>query len=229
MLIEGSILMVNLKDLIQKLSSLKSKLKNGNISLLDEHFQDLFIDLKGLITPQELPESIGVMQDGVFMLEKKIEEFERYISFLNKKDLIFNFIENCKDDGELAQVLLSNYEIPISMPHFSSGFLIESYVKLVENKKSRKSDINITHPEDYSPHETELPNAFDEPFREQMITYFNTIRATLPLSLDDLLNENLDVSEYYENFTYILHLIQKDYLTYNKNDEKVYDNSEVNP
>ena len=97
------------------------------------------------------------------------------------------------------------------------SFLTKSFERLVLNKKS--SNLNIIFKDKpilANLDIRELPE-IDKPYKMKMFEYLNSIHPILPGTLDDLINNNHSIDVYYENFSYILHLLQLGYLSFTKN------------
>ena len=61
-----------------------------------------------------------------------------------------------------------------------------------------------------------------------MFEYLKSIRQILPATLNNLTNNVHSIDVYYESFSYILHLLQLGYLTYNKPSKQFFLNENKN-
>jgi hypothetical protein len=174
----------------------------------------------------ELDIGLHIMDNGTLMLGQKVEEIKKFIFFLTQKDQILNFLSNTEDDDHLASMLTSKWRVPIILPALSSQFLSESWSKLVEHKsqKERVDDLKF-HPDLPEKTQDVYINA-DQPFDVQMVSFLNSIASKLPATLDKLLEDDTTGDDYFEHFSYILHLLQCDYLTFDKN-SKIFQKSSV--
>ncbi|NGX49404.1 MAG: hypothetical protein K940chlam5_01002, partial [Candidatus Anoxychlamydiales bacterium] len=59
-------------------------------------------------------------------------------------------------------------------------------------------------------------------FTEKMMDFFNSIKDKLPCSYDDVFEDEKIQSKLFENFVYLLHLIQLNKIKYEKNTNTLY-------
>lgn len=173
------------------------------------------MELKDLISPNDLDLGISIMKNGTLMLGHKIDEVKRFINFLTQKDQIFQYLTKSASDQQLEMLLSKVWHSPIQLPFLSLNHLNEAWIRLVSNKADRQQKAV-----------TELPmidektiaslTDFRDPFEDQMQTYLTTISSTLPASLEDILGDYGDSNLYFEQFSFILHLLQDGYLYFNK-------------
>ena len=62
----------------------------------------------------------------------------------------------------------------------------------------------------------------EQKFTEKMNNYFNHIKSRLPCSFDEIFENEQDQIKVYENFVYILHLLQLGKLKYQKETNFLY-------
>ncbi len=209
--------MSQLISLLERISFLKNQVLIGKKSLLDEDLESLFVEFKNLISESELETSIQIMNNGTIILEHKLEELRGFISLISQKNQILEYFKNSSSDEALAKIFNKIWQSPLSLPHFSLSFLTKSFERLVLNKKS--SNLNIIFKDKpilANLDIRELPE-IDKPYKMKMFEYLNSIHPILPGTLDDLINNNHSIDVYYENFSYILHLLQLGYLSFTKN------------
>ncbi len=214
--------MSKLISLLERISFLKNQVLLGKKSLLDEDLESLFIEFKDLISESELETSIQIMNDGTIILEKKLEELRDFISIISQKNQILEYLKNSSSDEAFSKILNIIWQSPLLLPHFSLSFLTKSFERLVLNKKSSNLGIFFKDkPNLASPDIRELPE-IDKPYKIKMFEYLNSIQPILPTTLEGLLNKNLFIDDYYKYFSYILHLLQLGYLTYNKSSKQFF-------
>ncbi len=212
--------MSKLISLLERISFLKNQVLIGKKSLLDEDLESLFVEFKDLISESELETSIQIMDNGTMILEKKLEELRDFISIISQKNQILEYLKNSSSDDSFAKILNKIWQSPLLLPHFSLSFLMKSFERLVLNKKSSNLEIFFKDkPILGSPDIRELPE-IDKPYKMKMFGYLNSIRPVLPATLDDLINKDHSIDVYYENFSYILHLLQLGFLSFTKSNQR---------
>ena len=212
--------MSKLISLLERISFLKNQVLMGKKALLDEDLESLFIEFKDLISESELETSIQIMDNGTIILEQKLEELRNFILNISQKNQILEYLKNSSSDESFTIILNKIWQTPLLLPHFSQSFLMKSFEQLVLNKKSSNLEIFFKDkPILGSPDIRELPE-IDKPYKMKMFGYLNSIRLLLPATLDDLINKNHPIDVYYENFSYILHLLQLGFLSFTKSNQR---------
>ena len=220
--------MSKLISLLERIRFLKNQVLIGKKSLLDEDLESLFVEFKDLISESELETSIQIMNDGTIILEQKLEELRDFISLISQKNQILEYLKNSSSDESFAKILNKIWQSPLLLPHFSLSFLTKSFERLVLNKKSTNLGVFFKDkPILASPDIRELPE-IDKPYKIKMFEFLNSIRPIFPATLDDLLNKDHSIDIYFEYFSYILHLLQLGYLTYNKSSKQFFLNENKN-
>jgi len=213
--------MSKLISLLERISFLKNQVLLGKKSLLDEDLESFFVELSESVSENEIETSIQIMDNGTIILEQKLEELRDFISLISQKNQILEYLKNSSSNESFPKILNKIWQSPLLLPHFSLSFLTKSFDKLVLNKKSSNFGIIFKDkPILASPDIRELPE-IDKPYKIKMFEYLNSIRPILPATLEGLLNKNHSIDDYYEYFSYILHLLQLGYLSYN-NSSKIF-------
>ena len=216
--------MSKLISLLERISFLKNQVILGKKSLLDEDLESLFVELSESVSENELETSIQIMDNGTIILEKKLDELRDFITIISQKNQILEYLRKNSSDESFAKILNKIWQSPLLLPHFSQSFLMKSFDKLVLNKKSNNLGIIFKDkPFLGSPDIRELPE-IDKPYIMKMFGYLNSIRPILPATLDDLIEKSHPIDVYYENFSYILHLLQLGFLSFTKSNQR-FDNT----
>jgi hypothetical protein len=217
---DSSNLFHSLHELYLKTSELKVQMLKGEISLINEDLKSIFNELQQNIQPSELETAVLIMDDGTVMLEKKLEEINRFIYNLIEKDSILNYLKKSSDD-QLADNLKAFWQFPFKIHHFSIKFLQESWSRLIGNRHPRTrnqipqiTDINTEQLTDF------ISNA-NEPFEEQMHAFYSSIYSKLPCNVSDLFSMVQSIDQYFEYFSYFLHLLHNGLLIYDKENQTV--------
>lgn len=207
--------MPDLSSLLAKTTKLKDRIELDHISLIEEDLKSIFVELKKLISPNDLDLGISVMQNGTLMLEQKVEEVKRFISYLTQKDQIFQFITSSASDHHLATILSQVWHEPITFPAISLDYLDENWTKLVKNKIIRQQK-PIQELSTIEAKPVGMITDFSDPFEEQMLKYLKHIISKLPATMEEILGQFDNSDHYFEQFSFTLHLLQEGYLYFDK-------------
>ncbi len=208
--------MTDLDELYSRVSELKRKVALGETSLIDEELQSYFHQLSSLISPDKLERGLTILQDSTIVLEQKFEAIQLYIQELLNSDRVIGYLNSHPPDAELAGMLENVMVDPVLFPQLSLAFLDDAYSKLVSHKplisRARliQSDILVTEKN------VEFLSDPEDPFERRMMDYYSEISAHLPATIDKLLQVSSTKDDYFEHFSFILHLLQNGILWYEK-------------
>ena len=168
------------------------------------------------------------MDNGTIILEQKLEELRQFISFVSQKNKMLLFFKKNPPEEIFSEILKKTWCSPLFLPQFSQIFLIKSYEKLVLKKNRRKYENTIERiPFLEEPGKLDLPE-MDKPFKIKMLEYFRRINSILPATLELILSDDESNENYYENFSYLLHLLKLGFLTYNNTSKQFFFNENKN-
>lgn len=208
-----------LQQLYEKTQILKHQWTTGQVTLIDQNIGEIFEELRKSVEPQELETGVAVMENGTLFLGEKIHEINQFIAHLIEREKILEVLKDASD-SQLNSLLMQCWTQNITIPHLSVNFLLQSYTHLVSHKSLRKkvilpsiSDLPIEH--------SEIGMESGEPFEVQMNAYFAQIQPKLPCNLPRLFQNATNPTQYYELFSFFLHLLHKGLIYYNKNTKLV--------
>lgn len=206
----------NLQSLLLRTKEMREKLRAGEISLLNSDLKFIFQELQQFILPNALELSLEVMDNGTTILGQKLEQVHRFVSQLLEKEMALVYLKEHPSDEELHDRLMRVWHQPMQLPHSSIPFLIESWNRLIHNKKARQlRPLPSLNSSSMGVHNQITIDAQD-PFETQMFAYFESIKNILPCPIDKLFSSVKTSLEYFEYFSYFLHLLQLGYLSFNK-------------
>jgi hypothetical protein len=200
--------------LLKRTQELLQRIDSDQETLLEEDLLAIFLELQELISPNDLKTGLSVLENGTLLLGRKIDEVKRFILYLTEKDQIIQYLETRASDEELADIFNKVWHMPVILPQVSVSFFSESWMKLVSNKTQPTPFV----PSEIAPIMEKQPILLagnTELFEVSMNIFLNEIKMKLPASIDTLLEGILSQEVYFEQFSFILHLLQGGYLSYN--------------
>ena len=208
----------SLKELKDRTETLREMLNRGEISLLEEDLKKIFTELKVHLQSKNisLTKGIQIMESGTELLDNKIDELTTLISILTREDHVIEFLESFESDTDLKRILNTFWRDPIRLPQFSLGFLKKSYERLVTNKPQRQSNVLDLMKEDFDEKPINVVENNEFEFQHQIEQYLYSIQNKFPNTLEQILEDDTEGDEYFDHFSYILHLLQNNYLIFDK-------------
>ena len=202
--------------LLTRTRELRDRIQNNEGSMMEVDLKTIFFELKKELSPSDLELGLQIMDNGTHILERKLEEITQFIVFLTERDKILSFLKRGPSEIQLARLLKPAWMAPFRFPHFSLKFLTKSWDQLVGRKPDRGAGSKFEHPSLTDKEPPEIIDSFEEPYEDQMLGYFKEISHLFPATMEEILASDGADENYFEHFSYILHLLQGGYLQFEK-------------
>ena len=126
---------------------------------------------------------------------------------------MFNYLNSKPEDSEIYQLLEECWREPFTINTLSLDFLESSKEKL---DKRKGETYKIEHVDKIDFKDNFLLEIPTHKFTEKMMLFFNSIKDKLPCSYDEIFGEEKSQAKLFENFVYLLHLLQEGKIQYQK-------------
>ena len=214
---------MTLKDITQEINeridNIQKKILSGDINLLDLELVPLFDDLKDSLTVQNLEKSSVTYKNACFLLNQKFDELRSMLSSLESEKQFLNYLNSNPSDLEIFALLNDCWIELFTIDALSLDFLELSQKRLGID---RGDPIAIEHLRKAKIKNNFLLEIPKHKFTEKMMNFFDSIRKKLPCSLEDIFEDYTEQEVIYENFVYLLHLLQLGTLKYLKETNVIY-------
>ncbi|MFX1365038.1 MAG: hypothetical protein ACFFCE_02665 [Promethearchaeota archaeon] len=207
------------EEINNKIELIKNKVLSGEISLLDVELVSLFENLKDSLTIYNINKYSNTYENAFQLLIQKFEELKIFLSYLDNQDKFLKFLQSNPKDLEIYQVFEDCWREPFTIDTLSLQFLENSKERLVHNKVEA---LKIEPIEKIKLKETFLLEIPEKQFTDKMMAFFNSIKSKLPCSYELIFEDEVDQMKIFENFVYLLHLLQLDKIKYEKNTNTLY-------
>ena len=205
-------------ELNKKIDEIYKQVIDGKISLLDLELVPIFNELRDSLTIHNIHEGSETYKEAYKLLNHKFEELKVLLTSMDNAKYFQKFLDYNPSDKEIFQLLNSCWIKTFNTNSLSFKFMEDCKNRLCQD---RKQSLSIEHPDLI---ETEEEFQLEMPkynFNEKMIKYLEKIRKKLPCKFNDVF-EIEDQSKIYEEFVYILHLLQMDKIKYKINKDVLY-------
>ncbi|MFX1498215.1 MAG: hypothetical protein ACFFBH_11855 [Promethearchaeota archaeon] len=215
--------MINFTDyynqISQKIENVKSKILSGKLSLLSFELNPIFQDLKDSLNMENIDKYSSLYKEACFLLNQKFEELKSFLKLLENDKLFFNFLELKPSDQDISLLFDACCRRVFTIESISINFLVESDKKF---SKERNKIIEVEHLKRQKINSEFLLEITRQNFTEKMFLYLERIKGKLPCRFEDIFEIDKDQMEIFEDFVYLLHLLQLGKIKYQKETNSLY-------
>jgi len=207
------------EELNKKIEGIKTKVLSGEVSLLDIELVSLFENLKDSLNIFNINNYSMTYKNAFQLLSQKFEELKIFLSYLDNKDKFLAFLKTNPKDTEIFQLFEDCWRDPFTIDALSLEFLEYSKDRLA----ARKGEALVIEPIN----KVEIKENFileltSGKFTEKMLAFYETIKDRLPCSYDEIFEDEKDQLRIFENFVFLLHLLQIGKIKYQKETNFLY-------
>lgn len=207
------------EEINNKIENIKNRVFSGEISLLEIELVPIFENLKDSLTIYNISKYSRTYKSAFQLLSQKFEELKIFLSYLDNQDKFLKFLKTNPRDIEIYQVFEDCWREPFNIDALSLKFLEYSKERLVLDKGE---PLKIEPIEKIKLKEDFLLEIPEKRFTEKMLAFFNIIKDKLPCPYEEIFEDELDQMKIFENFVYILHLLQLGKIKYQKETNFLY-------
>jgi hypothetical protein len=207
------------EEINKKIEKIKTRVLSGEFSLLDIELVPIFEDLKDSLNIYNLNKYSMTYENAFQLLNQKFEELRIILDYLDNKEKFLDYLKTNPSELEIYQLFEDCWRKPFIVNTLSLKFLESSKDRLVNDKKEPliiESIDKIHFKEDFL---LEVP---EQKFTEKMMAFYDLIKNKLPCSYEDLFEGAQDQIKVFENFVYLLHLLQSGKIKYQKETNFLY-------
>lgn len=209
----------NSEEIIKKIENVKKKVLSGKLSLLDLELNPIFQDLKDSLNIFNISKYSGLYREACFLLNQKFEELKAFLKLLESDKLFFDFLSPKRKDSEILELLEGCWRKEFIIQNVSFDLLEECNEKYSLPKIDITQIDHLKKPEVKENFWIQIPK---KNFTEKMLAYFSTVKKKLPCKYEDIFEDDENQIEIFENFVYLLHLLQLGKIKYQKETKSLY-------
>ena len=202
-----------------RIRDIQKNILSGKVNLLDLELVPLFDELKDSLTVHNLEKSSETYKNACLLLNQKFDELISMLNSLESEKQFLNYLNSNPSDLELYSLLNECWRNLFTIDAISLDFLELSQKRLGID---RGGPITIEHLQKAKVKDKFLLEIPKHKFTEKMMRFYNSIRKKLPCSLEDIFEDYTEQEIIYENFVYLLHLLQLGKIKYLKETNVIY-------
>ncbi|MFX1469195.1 MAG: hypothetical protein ACFFB8_11070 [Promethearchaeota archaeon] len=207
------------EEINRKIEDIKIRVLSGELSILEIELVSIFENLKDSLNIYNINTYSTTYKRVFQLLSQKFEELKIFLSYLDNQDKFLQFLRMNPSDYEVFQLFGDCWREPFIIDKISIKFLEYSRDRLIKEKGIPL----IIEPIDKVKSKTnfllEIP---EQKFTEKMLAFFNSIKDKLPCSYDEIFEDEVDQIKIFENFVFLLHLLQLNKIKYQKETNFLY-------
>jgi hypothetical protein len=207
------------EEINRRIEEIQTKVLSGEIVLLDTELVSIFENLKNSLNIDNLNRYSSVYKNAFHLLIQKFEELKILINNIDRKEGFLKFLRLKPPDSEINNLLSGCWVKPFNTESLSFNFL-ESAKEKLNIKKGNPATIDQV--EKMEVKGTFLLEISEQKFTEKMSEFYNRIKNQLPCGFEDIFESEQDQIKIYENFVYLLHLLQLGKIKYQKETNFLY-------
>jgi len=207
------------EEMNKKIDIIKKKVLTGEISLLDLELVSLFDNIKDSLNIYNINNYSMTFRGAFQLLSQKFEELKTFLSYLDNKDKFLTFLKTNPKDSEIYELLNECWRDTFTIDLLSLNFLEYSKERLITEKGA---PFEIEKVDRIDVRENFLLEIAGKKFTDKMMAFFEKIISKLPCSYDEIFIDDDEQLIIYENFVYLLHLLQLGKIKYQKETNFLY-------
>ena len=207
------------EELNKKIEIIKDDILSGKTSLLELELNPLFHDLKDSLSIFNIENYSLTYKNVCELLNEKFEELKKLLSSLNIDEKFFEFMKAHPEDKEISEIFKGCWRKVFYIDEMSLNFLEYASERFC---KERTMELGIKHLKKGKIDDQFLLEIPKYKFTEKMMSFFNKIKKKLPCYFEDVFDDEVDQMIIYENFVYLLHLLQLNKIKYQKETNTLY-------
>ena len=207
------------ENLNNRIGEIQRKILSGEIKLLDLQLVPLFNELKDSVTVLNLEKSSLTYKNACSLLNQKFDELKSILNSLESQEKFLTYLNSKPSDLELYNLLNECWREIFTIDTLSLDFLELSQERLGIDKGG---PIIIKHLSKAKVKDDFLLEIPKRKFTEKMMKFYDSIIEKLPCQFEEIFKGEKDQHKIYENFVFILHLIQSHKINYLKETNTLY-------
>ncbi|MBY8987317.1 MAG: hypothetical protein KGD61_02595 [Candidatus Lokiarchaeota archaeon] len=207
------------EEINKKIEVIKDEVLSGRINLLDLELNPIFSDIKDSLSIFNIENYSESYANACELLTRKFEELRNLLSSLDIEKKFLDFLKENPKEKEITEIFSGCWNYTFELDAMSLSFLEYASDRYC---KEKTMDLTIEHlNKERSDYQflLEIPKL---KFTEKVNAFFNKIRNKLPCYFEDVFDNEIDQLKIYEQFVYLLHLLQLGKIMYQKETNTLY-------
>jgi ATP-dependent Lon protease len=207
------------EEINKKIALIREDVISGKINLLELQLTPIFGNIENSISIYNIENYSKSYKNAVELLNHKFEELKNLLSSLDIEKKFEDFLKTHPNENQISDLFLGCWRKTFHLEPISLNFL-----DYASNRYIKKKITNF-HIEHLIREKTDGQFLLEIPkykFTEKINAFYDRIKKKLPCFFEDVFDNELNQIEVYEQFVYLLHLLQLGKIKYQKDTNTLY-------
>ena len=207
------------EEINKRIALIKDDVLSGKINLLELKLNPIFNEIKNSISIYNVENFSRTYTNAVELLNRKFEELKNLLSSLDIEKKFEDFLKTNPHEDQISDLFRGCWRETFHSEPISLKFL-----EYASNRygKERITDFTIEHLTREKTNDQFILEVPKYKYTEKINAFYDKIKKKLPCFFEDVFDNELDQIEIYEQFVYLLHLLQLGKIKYEKNTNTLY-------
>jgi len=207
------------ESISQKIKEIYDKVIRGELSLLDYELVPIFNELKDSLSTSNINNYSKTYIEACNLLDTKFEELKALLNSFDEEKQFKEYLESEPSDQEILYLFNNCWIKTFDLSILSYDFIEASKERLIHEKYT---PIIIEHLKKEKSNDKFILELPKHKFTEKLLEFFESVKDKLPCSFYEIFDEDLDQIVLYQQFVYILHLLQLGKIQYQAETNTLY-------
>jgi len=203
----------------KRIALIKDDVLSGKINLLELQLNPIFSEIKNSISIYNIENYSHSYKNAVELLTRKFEELKNLLSSLDIEKKFEDFLKTHPNEDQISDIFRGCWRKTFHFEPISLKFLDYASNRYV---KERITNFTIEHLTREKTNDQFLIEVPKYKFTEKISAFYDKIKKKLPCFFEDVFDNESDQIEIYEQFVFLLHLLQLNRIKYEKNTNTLY-------
>ncbi|MFW9952467.1 MAG: hypothetical protein ACFFKA_20295 [Candidatus Thorarchaeota archaeon] len=207
------------EEINKKIEVIKDDVLSGKINLLEFELKPIFSDIKDSLSIFNIENYSQSYINACELLNRKFEELRNLLSSLDIEKKFMDYLNQNPSEEEIIEIFNGCWSYIFELEGLSLNFL-----EYAQNRFSKEKDMELAI-EHLTKQRSDYQFLLEIPrlkFTEKVNDFFNQIKDKLPCYFEDVFENEKDQLKIYEQFVYLLHLLQLGKIKYQKETKTLY-------
>ena len=211
---------LDLSDKINKrIALIKDDVLSGKINLLELQLNPIFSEIKNSISIHNIENYSQSYVNAVELLNDKFEELKNLLSSLDIEKKFEDFLKTHPNEDQISDIFRGCWRETFHFEPISLKFLDYASNRYIRERITHYTIEHLTREKTNDQFLLEVPKY---KYTEKISAFYDKIKKKLPCFFEDVFDNELDQIEIYEQFVYLLHLLQLGKIKYQKDTNTLY-------
>jgi len=202
-----------------KIVQVKDDVLSGKINLLELQLNPIFSEIEDSISIYNIKNYSQSYRNAVELLNDKFEELKNLLSSLDIEKKFEDFLKTHPSEDQISDIFRGCWRKTFHFEPISLKFLDYASNRYIKERTTHFPIEHLTREETNDQFLVEVPRY---KYTEKISAFYDKIKKKLPCFFEDVFDNELDQIEIYEQFVYLLHLLQLGKVKYQKETNTLY-------